>query len=92
MNIYSLKNKELVKLQKEFKQTAFGKRAKMLSMLPTIFFIGFSIAVAIGLINGEISQGEWLGYIISGIGSCIAQLMYGNMLKDYINAKKEEED
>lgn len=89
MNIYSLKNEELVKLQKEFKKTAFGRRAKMLSVLPTIFFIGFSIAVAIGITTGEISQGEWLGYIISGIGSSIAQLMYGNMLKDYINAKKE---
>jgi len=90
MNIYSLKNKELVKLQKEFKKTAFGRRAKMLSMLPTIFFMGFAIAVAIGLVKGEISQGELLGYIVSGIGSCIVQLMYGNMLKDYINSKKED--
>jgi len=90
MNIYSLKNKELVNLQKEFKKTAFGRRAKMLSILPTIFFIGFSIDIAIGMTTGEISQGEWFGYIVSGIGSCIAQLMYGNMLKDYINTKKEE--
>ena len=90
MNIYSLKNKELVNLQKEFKKTAFGRRAKMLSMLPTIFFMGFSIVIAIGIITGEISLEQWIGYIVSGIGSCIAQLMYGNMLKDYINSKKED--
>ena len=90
MNIYSLKNKELVNLQKEFKKTVFGRRAKMLSMLPTIFFMGFSIVIAIGIITGEISLEQWIGYIVSGIGSSIAQLMYGNMLKDYINAKKED--
>ena len=90
MNIYSLKNSELVKLQKEFKKTAFGRRAKNLSMLPTIFFIGYSVAIAISLIRGEVAQEQWIAYVISGIGSCIAQLIYGNMLKDYINAKKED--
>ena len=59
-------------------------------MIPIIFFIGFSIAVSISLTTEEISQIQWLGYIISGIGSCITQLMYGNMLKDYINTKKED--
>lgn len=90
MNIYSLKDSELVKLQNEFKKTAFGRRAKMLSMIPALFFIGFSIAVAINMITGEILKEQWVGFIASGMIHSIVQLMYGNMLKDYINSKKED--
>ena len=90
MNIYSLKNKELVNLQKEFKKTAFGKRAKIWSSVPVLFMIVFAFGFSASIIRDSISNELRLCFVISIVGSCIAQLMYGNMLKDYINSKKED--
>ena len=87
MNIYSLKNKELMKLHNEFNKTAFGRRAKIFSMIPMVLCVIFILFYT--FLPSE-SLYTRFGVIISLIGTSITQLIYGNMLKDYINAKKED--
>ena len=85
MNIYTLKDKELRKLHNEFNKTAFGKRAKVFSMLPA-----FSLIITI--VEDLVNNGGTLYtcFILLNLALLgVTQLIYGNMLKDYINSKKD---
>lgn len=90
--MYNLNNEEVMKVQKEFSKTSFGARAKVVSILPLI------LAITMGVIFGKYLSDDdvtnyllsALGFIISMVGFCIAQLQYGNMLINYVNSKKEK--
>lgn len=86
MNMYTLKDKELRKLHKEFNKTNFGGRAKIFSMLPAVSLI-FTIVEDIVNDSGTMCT----CFILLNLALLgISQLIYGNMLKDYINSKKED--
>lgn len=89
MKIYNLKNRELIKLHKEFNKTSFGKRAKIFSTLPLFVFI--LLAIFYCFATEELLSNIRISLIISLIGGCISQLMYGNMLKDFIDQKNDSE-
>ena len=89
MDIYKLKNIELIKVQTEFKKTAFGKRAKTFSIMPLFVHLFFLILFYFS--KNTITEALYIsGAFISLIGLCVTQLIYGNMLKDYINKKEEK--
>lgn len=92
MNIYDLKNKDLIKVNNEFKKTAFGARAKFFSISTLIALIITLMAILVyASIQEDVKAVVSLGYqVIPGvIGlTCIAQLQYGRMLREYYEAKK----
>lgn len=85
MNMYNLKDKELEKLHKEFNKTAFGGRVKIFSMLPAVSLI-FTIVEDLVNDGGTICT----CFILLNLALLgISQLIYGNMLKDYADTKKD---
>ena len=90
MDPYKLDKSHLRKLNKEFAETSFGKKAYIFSFLP--LFVGICFLCTDFIIPYQSQIGptlEFIGFIISFIGFCIAQLQYGNLLKDYIKTKKK---
>ena len=97
MNIYSLKNDELKKLDKEFTKTFFGRRIKFFATVPAFFSIVFMLMYMVFTIIDEALETEKfvgentacliIGLILLAISS-IVQLQYFNMLKDYVSTKK----
>lgn len=79
MELYNLKFRELMKLNMKFAKTQFGRRACLFALLPYIVFVIYLIRV---IITGDFNS---TNMILLLTGSCIAQLQYGNMLKEYIN-------
>lgn len=83
--MYNLNDKELRKLHNEFNKTTFGRRAKIFSMLPAVSLI-FTIVEDLVNEGGTICTCFiLLNFALLGI----SQLIYGNMLKDYIHDKKD---
>jgi len=84
MNLYSLSFLELMKLNREFAKTQFGRRARIFSMLPYIVFV-IKLFLVLFVDNYEYNSTD---FILIFLGAMITQLQYGNMLKDFINSKK----
>lgn len=82
MELYNLKFKELMKLNREFVKTQFGKRARIFSLLPSMVF---AIYMVRAMITSDFNS---TNMILLFLGACITQFQYGNMLKDYIKSKK----
>lgn len=91
MKSHQLKNEDLVKKADEFSKTPFGHRAKAFSLIPfclsALCFLIFIILDFVGEVQ-IIAAISALGCIVSFSIGCIAQLQYGNMLKDYIESNK----
>ena len=86
MNLYSLNFLEMMKLNREFSKTQFGRRARIFSILPYIVFVAKLFLI---LFIDEYKYNS-TDFIIIFIGAMITQLQYGNMLKDYTNSKTEK--
>ena len=84
MNLYSSSFSELMKLNREFAKTQFGRRARIFSMLPYIVFV-VKLFLVLFVENYEYNSTD---FILIFLGAMITQLQYGNMLKDYVNSKK----
>ena len=84
MNLYALSFLELMKLNREFAKTQFGRRARIFSMLPYIVFV-IKLFLVLFVDNYEYNSTD---FILIFLGAMITQLQYGNMLKDFINSKK----
>jgi len=84
MNLYSLSFSELIKLNREFAKTQFGRRARIFSLLPYIVFLVKLFLV----LFVDSYQYNSTDFILIFLGAMITQLQYGNMLKDFINSKK----
>ena len=90
MNIYKLNHKEINKLYDEFKKTNFGKRATMFSMLPCWAAVASLILFVVEDVIGGDSN-IFLGLIFLNLSLAgIAMLQHLNMLKDYIQSKKDK--
>ena len=89
MNIYKLKNNEVQELHNEFNKTNFGRRAKLISMLP---LIGVIVSSILFVVEDIIKDGSYLFFGLTFLNMslfAISQLQYGNMLKDYAQSKKD---
>ena len=82
MELYKLSTWQVMKLDWEFIKTSFGRRAKLFSMAPAIVFI----ILFIRAIRGYDVNSTNLALLF--LGTCIAQLQYGNMLKSYFSSKE----
>ena len=84
-----MKEKEFKKLQKEFNTTPFGRRSLLLSLAPFVFGLIFLLLFGQSIRDDNSVMGSiyTIGYIVSFVGGCISQLLYGILLKDYINKK-----
>lgn len=89
MDIYKLKKQELQELDTEFSKTDFGRRAKFFSILPFWCAVFALLAFVVDDILGDgchlFCCLIFLNVAIFGI----AQLHYGNLLKEYIQSKKD---
>ena len=85
MNLYSLSFLELMKLNREFSKTQFGRRARIFSMLPYIVFV-VKLFLVLFIDNYQYNSTD---FILIFLGAMITQLQYGNMLKDYVNSKNK---
>lgn len=80
MKIYKLSTWQIMKFDWKFAKTNFGRRAKLFSFAPTIVFLILFIKDIYGYdINST-------NLALLFLGTCIAQLQYGNMLKSYIDS------
>ena len=85
-----MKDSELIKLQFEFARTPFDIRAKVFSIIPLLLFLYFIVSFFAsrgGSMEQELRFILLTNACISLVGTCIAQLQYGKMLNDYINAR-----
>ena len=94
MNPYKLSVGEAKKITKEFKNTEFGKRAYVFSLMPMfvagIFFV-FGIIFSIIIDDLNIATIiAFAGAFISYVLGCFTQLQYGALLKDYIKSLDEK--
>lgn len=84
-------NLELMKRQREFAKTPFGKRARIFSVIP--FFI--ALITLIFLVLSRDNENALItilclnSFCFSIIGTCITQLQYGKMLNDYLKEKNK---
>lgn len=85
MNIYNMDNKELRNLHDEFNKTAFGKRAKLFSLVALVGAV-LSLLFAV---NGEDAI-LFNFFLLNCAFLAVTQLQYGNMLKDYALSKKDK--
>ena len=86
MNIYKMKSKEVHKLHNEFNKTDFGRKVKIFSMLPAVSLI-FTIIFALANDGNTICT----CFILLNLALLgITQLQYGNMLKEYVQSKKDK--
>ena len=84
-----MKESDLIRKQVEFAKTPFGKRAKIFSVFPMVIAVIFFVAyMFLGNSEDTIVPNLYLiGFGFALLGTCIAQLLYGIMLNNYINNK-----
>ena len=85
MNIYNMSDKEIRDLHDDFNKTAFGKRAKIFSIVPLIGAI-ISLFMAI---NGEEAV-LFNFFLVNCAFAAVTQMQYGAMLKEYASSKKDK--
>ena len=85
-----MKTEEFKKMQKEFNTTPFGNKTRFFSLAPFLIGIMIVIAAAIDVMlydDDKFFGAYVVGWAVTLVGGCIAQLLYGILLKDYINKK-----
>ena len=97
MNIYELNKEQLKKYEKEFYQTAYGKRmksAKDTALGGMIFFLIIMISALFAKeseIVTVVSNGFlWLGVLIADIADALIAMKCNKEIKEYIKHKKTE--
>lgn len=85
-------NGDLMKKQREFTKTSFGIRAKTFAIFPMFVAIAFFVAALLtkDLEDSLVSTLYVMGFGFSLIGTCIAQLLYARLLKDFITDEKKK--
>ncbi len=92
MDIYSVDDKGLNELKKEFNKTSYGVRASMFALFPLMLIIPFGIAFAGFVFVDEfvLAMITATSLVVSTVGLFITQMLYYKALKEYAETKKKK--
>lgn len=96
MNIYKMEYEEIKKYERKFMKCVYGRVLKMMAFIP-IFVSCFILVTALFdiVINDSVNIGIYYGLELGSFAiciaiSCVAQIMYYNVFKDYVSSLKDE--